>query len=133
MDHDSEHTILIADDDVLFRRIGREVLEEVAIVIEAKNGQNAVDMYKEYSPALTFLDIHMPVKDGKEALREILEINPKAYVIMFSADAVKDNVLQTSHAGAKGFLAKPFSKDMLLSRALACPALKFRDQTRKSS
>ena len=70
------------------------MLEEVAIVIEAKNGQNAVDMYKEYSPALTFLDIHMPVKDGKEALREILEINPKAYVIMFSADAVKDNVLR---------------------------------------
>jgi len=102
--------ILIVDDTRLMRHHLRLVLEKKLghhIVAEACNGEEAVAMYAIHKPALVILDLYMPVKDGREALQEILEIDPNARVIIFSCveDNAKVNELLAN--GATGFIRKP--------------------------
>jgi two-component system chemotaxis response regulator CheY len=68
------------------------------------------------------LDITMPEKDGVEALREIVGIDPSARVIMCSALGQESKVLEAVKAGAKDFVVKPFQPDRLaqaVEKALA--------------
>ena len=54
-------------------------------IIEAANGQLAIDMYKEHKPNLTFIDIVMPVKDGNAAISEIMEYDSSATIFVASS------------------------------------------------
>lgn len=119
----SPQTILIADDDFFMRGKAKIALQGLAELIEAESGDLVLDLYKKHRPALVLLDIHMPKRDGKEVLAEILAHDPNAYVIMVSADAQVQNIQTTRFSGAKGFVAKPFTKDSLLKYVLSCPAL----------
>lgn len=81
----------------------------------AKNGEEAVSMYKQFveKPSIIIMDHRMPVKNGMDALKEILIINNCAIVIFASADtSVKEEVLSM---GAHSFKQKPFDIDYLLS------------------
>lgn len=115
--------ILIADDDFFMRGQAKLALQDLGEVIEAECGETALALYKEYKPTITLLDIHMPKRSGKEVLRDILKFDRNAYVIMFSADAIPENISQAKFAGAKGFIVKPFTKAGLLKYVLTCPAL----------
>ena len=116
-------TILIADDDFFVRGQAKIALQGLMEVIEVDSGDLILDLYKKHKPTMVLLDIHMPKRDGKEVLAEILAHDPNAYVIMVSADAQAQNIQTTRFGGAKGFVAKPFTKDSLLKYVLACPAL----------
>lgn len=120
--------VLIADDDRYVRTLIRTSFSNLAEVIEAKNGDEILTLYQDYNPDMVLLDIHMPAKDGKIALREIRGIDEDAFVVMVSNDAVPENVRTTSLSGAKGFIAKPFSNDTLMKYAFRCPTLNFSDQ-----
>ncbi len=118
-------TIIIADDDFFMRTQAKIALESLADIIEVESGAMVLELYKQHKPELLLLDIHMPDQGGKDVLREILKHDPNAYVIMFSSDAQTQNVQQAKFAGAKGFVAKPFTKNNLLKYVKICPA--FRD------
>jgi DNA-binding NarL/FixJ family response regulator len=60
---------------------------------------------------------------GAGILTDILAVDPDAYVIMFSADSSRHNVERTALQGAKGIMAKPFSKDKLMEYIERCPTL----------
>lgn len=114
--------ILVADDDFFMRAQAKIALQELGEVIEAESGDQAITLYKEHKPEVLLLDIHMPKQGGKDVLRDVLKFDPRAYVVMFSADANEQNVQQARFAGAKGFVAKPFTKQNLLKYVMACPA-----------
>ncbi|MDH5717527.1 MAG: response regulator [Spirochaetia bacterium] len=104
--------IFVADDSILTRKQLTSILEEggYEIIGTAVNGSEAVLYYSELKENvdLVTLDITMPVMDGIEALEKILEINPKANVIMVSSMG-KENIIQKCLSiGAKGFIVKPF-------------------------
>ena len=86
--------ILIVDDSSIYRSNMRDILESGGHTIagEARNGAEGVEKYKELRPEITTLDITMPVKDGLEALKEIMEFDPDAKVIMVSATAQQSNI-----------------------------------------
>ena len=65
--------ILIGDDSILARRQLTNIITSLGAkhIIEASNGQEVIDSYKEYVPDLVFLDLVMPVKDGHAAISEI--------------------------------------------------------------
>ena len=76
------------------------------VVATGKDGNDAVELYKNHQPDLITLDITMPNKNGEEAMEEILAINPKANILMISA-VRGDAILDCMHKGAKGYIEKP--------------------------
>ncbi len=102
--------ILISDDSILARKQLKDIIcsiGEGAEFIDATNGQEAIDKYKEFTPDITFLDIVMPVKDGIEAVKGIMEINNQAQIIIVSSVGTQTQLKAALEAGAKDFIQKP--------------------------
>ena len=108
--------ILIVDDSRISRRILRNILEQGGheIVGEAGNGQEGYDLFLELRPDLVTMDITMPVMDGLESLRLIIEEDPKAKVLMITAAGQKDKMMQAVRLGCIDFVAKPFDDRMVV-------------------
>ena len=88
--------ILIVDDSKTSRKFLRNMLEDAGheIVSEAVNGVEGVEKFRLYKPDVVTMDITMPVMDGIEAVREIIEIDPGAKVIMVTAAGQKTNMVE---------------------------------------
>ena len=82
-----------------------------------RDGDEGVALYKLHSPAITILDVTMPNKDGRECLNEILQFNPKARVVMFSAINHGPVIAECLKLGALGFIDKALigSKEALVA------------------
>ena len=108
--------ILIVDDSRISRRILRNILEQGGheIVGEAGNGQEGYDLFLELKPDLVTMDITMPVMDGLESLRLIIEADPAAKVLMITAAGQKDKMMQAVRLGCIDFVAKPFDDRMVV-------------------
>ncbi len=119
----TENIVLIADDDMYMRTLLKKGFNEKFTVHEVIHGSEIVSAYKKYNPDILFLDIHMPGKDGMENLASLLALDPDAYIVMLSSDSSIENVTKTVKNGAKGFMAKPFSKDKLLEYVEKCPTI----------
>jgi two-component system, chemotaxis family, chemotaxis protein CheY len=108
--------ILIADDALFMRhRAGQLLKEKGYIVVEAENGAVAVEKYQAEQPDLVLLDITMPEKDGIQTLKEILEFDKKAKVIMLTAVSQKAMMMEAVKAGAKDYILKPFDPEKVLA------------------
>ncbi|WP_018922542.1 response regulator [Salsuginibacillus kocurii] len=110
------YTVLIVDDAAFMRMMVKDILEKNGYEIagEAKDGQEAVDLYKEVTPDLVTMDITMPEKDGIAALKEIKTFDPEANIVMCSAMGQQAMVIDAIQAGAKDFIVKPFQADRVL-------------------
>lgn len=108
--------IMIVDDSSLIRKMLRQLLEKnnYAVVAEAVNGQEAVEMYPSVMPDLITLDITMPVLDGVDALKKIKEIDKDAKAIMVTAAGQQDRVVDAIKSGAAAFVTKPFDENDLI-------------------
>lgn len=108
--------VLICDDALVMRMVIKKELEKMGgyeIVAEASDGQEAIDLYKEYKPDVTTMDITMPKKSGIEALKEIVAFDASAKVVMVSAMGQEEWVRQSIVSGAKNFIVKPFTPEKL--------------------
>ncbi|WP_419769792.1 MAG: response regulator [Candidatus Marinarcus sp.] len=105
--------ILVADDSKMARRMVIKILqdcrEEKDEIIEAQNGQEAVDLYKEHKPQIVFLDLTMPVMDGFTALKLIKTFDKSAQVVVISADVQQGSMTQVREDGALDFVKKPIT------------------------
>jgi two-component system chemotaxis response regulator CheY len=108
--------ILVVDDAAFMRKMVGDALTRGGheVVGEAGNGLEAIARYQELKPEVTTLDITMPEKDGISALREIIELDPSAKIIMCSALGQESKVLESIKLGAKDFVVKPFQADRVL-------------------
>ncbi|MHB1651784.1 MAG: response regulator [Desulfitobacteriaceae bacterium] len=107
--------VLVVDDASFVRMMIRQVLVRLGYtdILEAKNGLEAIELYKANTPAITIMDITMPELDGLSALKEIISFDPSAKVMMCSA-VTQDNVVREAlDLGAIDFIAKPFRPDEL--------------------
>lgn len=101
--------IMVVDDALFMRRKCAQLLAEQGHqVIEAANGVEAVQKYREVKPDGVLLDITMPDVDGLQALRNIIEVDPGARVAMCTAMGQQSIVLQALKSGAVDFVVKPF-------------------------
>jgi two-component system, chemotaxis family, chemotaxis protein CheY len=100
--------VVIADDNELMRNMLRAVLVELGaeIVSEAFDGNSAIQSFEDHHPDIMFLDIKMPGKDGIEALREIIEKNPAAKIVMLTAVTDISVADACVEAGAQGYIRK---------------------------
>lgn len=111
--------ILLVDDHPLNRRVGRLYLEPEGFVIsEAVNGQHALDRLANEHFDLVLMDIHMPVMDGLEALRQIRggrEAWRNIPVLAFTADSMSGDRERYAAEGMNGYVSKPIEKRSLLA------------------
>jgi CheY-like chemotaxis protein len=77
--------LLVAEDEGDLVTIYRMMLGDAYEVLEARNGQEAVDLWQEYRPDLVLMDIQMPVKSGEAAIHEILGQDPAAKILAVTA------------------------------------------------
>lgn len=108
--------VLVADDSSFMRMRNVAVVKELGYgVIEAADGLEAVQLYKQEAPAAVLLDITMPNMDGLSALKEILAFDANARIAMVTAMGQQSIVLEAIKAGAKDFIVKPFDTDRVKS------------------
>jgi len=108
--------LVIADDHEIFRkglRIILNELDEVKVVGEAQNGHELFEILKHQDAELVLMDIRMPVMDGIEATKKIVEKFPHIKVIALTMFEEISYFNQMIEAGADGFLLKKTNKDEL--------------------
>ncbi|MFN7139179.1 MAG: response regulator [Limisphaerales bacterium] len=108
--------ILVVDDSSLARRTLRQILESVGhSVEEAPDGTVALEKYFLQRPDIVFLDMVMEHMTGLEVLRKLKEMDPKARVIIATADIQSGTRTEAEQSGASGLINKPFTRDRVLS------------------
>ena len=107
--------ILIVDDAAFMRmRCSKLLVDNGYTVIEAANGVEALQKYKENKPDGVLLDITMPDMDGIETLKKLVEMDPGVRVAMCTAMGQQSMVIEALKSGAKDFVVKPFDADRVL-------------------
>jgi DNA-binding NarL/FixJ family response regulator len=101
--------VALSDDSPEMRVTLRLLLglsENIEVVCETSNGQEAVDCVKNLQPDVLVMDIRMPVLNGLEATKEIVDLAVPTRVILISADLGSFIAKQAAAVGAKGFVPK---------------------------
>ena len=112
--------ILVVDDESRMRKLVRDFLEKADYqVIEAENGERAVDLFfEEKDIALILLDVMMPKMDGWQVCREIRQFS-KVPIIMLTARSDERDELMGFNLGVDEYISKPFSPKILVARVNA--------------
>ena len=109
--------VLVVDDQELVRAGLRAILESngVDVVGEAANGAAAVQLAAELHPDVVLMDVRMPVLDGIEATRRVVDAGGDTRVLMLTTFDLNEYVYDALRAGASGFLLKDAGPEQLLS------------------
>jgi len=107
--------LLIVDDALFMRKRIRAIAEEVGweIAAEAQDGEEAIELYLQKQPDLVTLDIVMPKLDGVAVLKQLMQHDPQARIVMVSAVNQKPKLAECIDSGAIDFIVKPFDKAKL--------------------
>jgi CheY-like chemotaxis protein len=112
-------TVLLVDDEELVRELGKRILTRAGYtVLTAGNGREALELYrgKKDEISVVILDLIMPQMGGTKCLKQLLEIDPHAVVLISSGYAADSGPQECIELGAKGFVGKPFKINVLLQQ-----------------
>ncbi len=117
--------VLIVDDAPFVRLTLKNMLEKNGFLIagEATNGQEAIMNYFQLKPDVVTMDISMPVMNGITALKQIINKDPQANVIMVTAVGQEEFIKEAVLNGAKYFIVKPLEEEFVvntINRILTC-------------
>lgn len=110
-------TVMIADDHILMREGIKQLLEledDIDVIIQAGDGEEAVEMALEYNPDVILLDINMPKRNGIEVLRKLKDLGVNSKVIMLTIHEDKEYLFETMKIGASGYVLKDSDADSLI-------------------
>jgi DNA-binding NarL/FixJ family response regulator len=110
--------VLLADDQALVRDGFRMILEaqaDMEVVGEAENGADAIRMAKATDPDVILMDIRMPVTDGLEATRILLESGMRTRILILTTFDLDEYVYEAFRFGASGFLLKDVPRSQLVA------------------
>lgn len=114
------HTLLLVDDDPMIRRMGQTLLAKAGYDVRvATNGREALEMVRQDPPDIVLTDWLMPEINGLElcrAIREAEDLIGRVYIIMLTAQAQPERLVEAFDAGADDYLAKPFHRSELVAR-----------------
>lgn len=112
----TRYSILVAEDEAPNYEFIRQVFNGTGgRLVWAKDGEQAIQLFKEEHFDLLLLDLKMPRKDGYEVIREVREINKNIPIIIQSAFAMIEDREASIQAGANDFISKPFTVKQLCS------------------
>jgi two-component system nitrate/nitrite response regulator NarL len=106
--------VLLVDDHKLFRSGVKALLArqaDIEVVGEAADGLDGVQQARQLRPDIILLDLHMPGVGGREAVKTLSEQLPETRVLMLTVSEDAEDLLETLHAGAAGYLLKNIDAD----------------------
>lgn len=108
--------VLVVDDKVPFLELLNKLLTGAGhdVVGAAVDGRDALEKYRQLKPDVVLMDLVMPGVSGLDAMKSILDIDPRARIIMVSALGSNEMVNKAMSAGARDFVAKPFLPDRII-------------------
>ena len=106
-----DYKIMIVDDSKLARKKLKDCLAllNYTNVIEAADGDEAVSLFKQEKRNLVFMDIVMPKMFGTDAVKNIVDLDEEAIIVMLSSVGTKKHVQESIKVGARDFIFKPFT------------------------
>ena len=112
-------TCLVVDDSSVIRKIARRILEDLNFqIVEAEDGEKALEACRRALPDAVLLDWNMPVMDGYEFLRHLRRMpggdQPK--VVFCTTENGMDHISRALDAGANEYIMKPFDKDIVAAK-----------------
>lgn len=110
---------LVVDDSRVIRMVARKILEELSFdVIEAEDGQQALDRCKESLPDAVLLDWNMPVMDGMEFFKALRQLpgGGDVKVIFCTTENDMSHIQEAISAGADEYIMKPFDSEIVQSK-----------------
>jgi two-component system, NarL family, response regulator len=102
-----EIRLLCVDDHRLLRKgVARliDLEDDMTVVAEASNGQEAVEQFKRHTPDVTLMDLELPRMDGVEAITAIRQIRPTARIIVLTMYQGDEDIHRALSAGAATYL-----------------------------
>ncbi|MDU5083543.1 response regulator transcription factor [uncultured Tissierella sp.] len=109
--------VIIADDHALIREGIKQILElenDIVVIGQASNGEEAFIMATELDPDIILLDINMPKLNGIETLRKFKDMGITSKVIILTIHEDKEYILKTLKLGANGYMLKDSNADSLI-------------------
>lgn len=106
--------MIVDDSDIIRTKISNVLGEEFEVVGTAQNGQDALEQFRDLKPTVITMDITMPIMDGIETIKAILDEDDTVRILVVSALADKATLIKAMTLGAYGFLCKPFTDDDLI-------------------
>ena len=119
---DGRPLVIVAEDDEdILALVAFRLKKADYSVLEARDGEEALELVLGHSPDLAVLDVRMPKRDGLDVTRQIRENDSTSRmpVILVSASVQEADVARGFEAGADDYLKKPFSPEKLLERVQA--------------
>ena len=112
-------TCLVVDDSSVIRKVARRILEGLEFqILEAEDGEQALDVCKRQLPEAILLDWNMPKMDGYEFLRMLRRLpggdGPK--VVFCTTENDVAHIARALHAGANEYIMKPFDKEIVAAK-----------------
>lgn len=107
---------IVVDDIPFARKIIADILRAAGhqVVAEAGDGDEAIEAYKKHNPDFLTMDIVMPKRNGIDACRKIIESDQNAKVIIISALAHEQLLMEAINSGARDYILKPFAPEDIL-------------------
>jgi two-component system chemotaxis response regulator CheY len=112
-------TCLVVDDSSVIRKIARRILEEMDFqVVEAEDGEKALEVCKRGLPEAVLLDWNMPVMDGYEFLGNLRRMpnGDQPRVVFCTTENGMSHIARALDAGANEYIMKPFDRDIVAAK-----------------
>lgn len=109
--------VLIADDHSMVRQGLKQIIEleeDIEVIAQASNGEEAVKIAREITPDVILMDINMPVSNGLQALGELKQVQSSSKVIMLTIHQDKEYLFKALKIGAEGYILKDAEADVLI-------------------
>lgn len=109
--------VMLVDDHLVVLRGLKFFLNtqpEIEVIGEVENGARALEKYDEWQPDVVLMDLMMPVMDGVEATKKLIETHPGAKIVVLTSYSDQDHVIPALQAGAVGYQLKDMDPDELV-------------------
>ena len=109
--------VLLVEDDPFTLQLVKIAFKETFEIITAETARQALVYYQRHLPDIVFLDIQLPDGNGINLLEQMNKADDNSYVVMLSSHSQKEKIVECLSHGAKGFIAKPFTRQRLIDAA----------------
>lgn len=106
-------TVLIVEDQPFSRKLLEGMIWRDHECYSVGNAAEALEIYAEFTPCITFLDIELPDANGHDVAAFIKKHDPGSFIVMVSANHYAEDVLRAKQNHVQGFIAKPFSRGII--------------------
>lgn len=116
---ESAHSIMLVDDHPLLRKGLQQLIEmadDLKVIAQASNGEDAVKLGTELDPDLILLDLNMQGMDGLQTLEKLREAGVTSRIVMLTVSDADEDVIAAISRGADGYLLKDMEPEQLLTQ-----------------